>query len=144
MSAESSSADGLVDRIHNLVRGYVYQRTEKKSGIPYDSFKNKKRVVDGKERMDVPQGYREAREKVCSNAFLRLRASRSREDFVAYFTGTICSVPQFLPKDDFIELSRALLDGDRWEDARALAMLALSSLSRIGSLPSNDTKESTS
>jgi CRISPR-associated protein Cmx8 len=128
MTSTSPRTDLLATRIYSLVQGYVHRRTEEKSGIAYDSFKDKK-VTDptsGKERIDYPPKYVEMRKKVCKDAFLRLRSCRSREDFLAYFTGSICSVPQFLPKDDFVQLTAVFLDGNAWEDARDIAMLALS------------------
>jgi CRISPR-associated protein Cmx8 len=131
MTRASAVDRGPAQQIHGLVRSYVFRRTESKSGIKWDDFKDRK-IVDsgtGRARIDVPPKYREAREKVCTEAFLRLRACRSREDFVGYFTGTICSVPQYLPPAEYDALSRIVLDENRWEDAKALAMLALSALS---------------
>lgn len=130
---EPTTAPAMTERIYKLVRGYVMTRTEKKSGIAWDSFKERK-IRDpqtGAERIDVPPRYRDVRESVCTDAFLRMRACRSRQDFVDYFTGTICSVPQFLPPGEYQAVSSAILDGEGWEDAKALAMLALSGLSRI-------------
>ncbi len=133
MTAASSVDLGLVERVHSLIRAYVLRKAEGKSGIKWDDIKAKK-VTDpstGKERLDVPPKYREVREKVCTEAFLRLRACRSREDFIAYFTGTICSVPQYLPEGEYQTLATALLSDERWEEVKALAMLALAGLSRV-------------
>lgn len=130
MSRAALSAAELATRVHDLVQTYVRLRTESKSGIQWKDFKDRKvRDESGKERLDVPAKYREARTKVCTDAFLRLRACRAREDFVAYFTGTICSVPQFIRPDDYQEIALALLDGELWEDVKGLSMLALSRLS---------------
>jgi CRISPR-associated protein Cmx8 len=115
------------------VKTYVYRKSESKSGIKWDDFKDKK-VKDkstGKEQISVPQRYREVREKVCTDAFLRLRACKAREDFVSYFTGTICSVPQFLPEAEYQTVADAILADERWEEVKALAMLALSGLSNV-------------
>lgn len=121
-------------RIYGLVFEYVMRKTEIKSGgIKWDDFKDKK-IKDqttGKEVIDIPPKYREAREKVCTDAFLRLRSCKSKEDFVTYFTGTLCSVPQYLPMNEYDELSVELLDGDKWIEIKSLAMLALSGLSRV-------------
>ncbi len=129
---EPIAPEALSERVLNLVRSYVSARTERKCGIRYEDFRNRvvKDPETGKERMDVPQKYREAREAVATTAFLRVRACRSREDFVDYFTGTLCSVQQYLPKDEFSSLSLVLLDSERWEDVKALTMLALSATSR--------------
>jgi CRISPR-associated protein Cmx8 len=122
-----------MERVYNLVWGFVRRRTEVKSGIRWEDFKGR-RVVDpttGKDRLDVPQKYREIRERVCTDAFLRLRGCRAREDFVSYFTGTICSVPQYLPEAEYQAVASAMLSEERWEEVKALAMLALSGLSRV-------------
>lgn len=124
----------LSKRVHDMVAQYVYHRTESKSGIKWADFKDR-RITDpatGKTRIDVPPKYREARERVCQDAFLSLRACRSREDFVAYFTGTICAVPQYLPIEEYQALADALLGDDgNWERVKALSMLTLSALSRV-------------
>lgn len=124
----------LSKRVHDIVEQYVRQRTEAKSGIKWADFKDR-RITDpttGRTRIDVPQRYQEVREKVCQDAFLSMRACRSREDFVTYFTGTICAVPQYLPMGEYQALAEALLGGDdEWEQVKALSMLTLSALSRV-------------
>jgi CRISPR-associated protein Cmx8 len=133
MTSASSVDQALSQRVHGLVKAYVYRKSESKSGIKWDEFKNKK-VKDestGKERINVPQRYREVRQKICADAFLRLRACKAREDFMSYFTGTICSVPQFLPEAEYQTVADAILDDERWEEVKALTMLALSGLSNV-------------
>lgn len=133
MTNASSPGTSMEARVYRMVKSYVYRKTETKSGTKWDDFKDKKTKDSktGKDKLDVPQEYRESREKVCKGAFLRLRACRAREDFVSYFTGTICSVPQYLPEDEYELVARTILEGERWEEVKALAMLALSGLSRI-------------
>lgn len=75
--------------------------------------------------MAIPPEYIEARQKICMDAFLAMRSRRDQE-FIEYFTGTICSVPQFLPSDDYVFVSQALLEEDGWERVKTLSMLALS------------------
>ncbi len=130
---ESSVGAELSKRVHDLVSAYVYRRTEARCGIKWKNFKDrkKKNPDTGRLELDVPQSYRDAREKVCSGAFLHLRSCKSREDFVEYFAGTICSVPQYLPEEEYQKLVTALLEGETWMDVKALAMLALSGLSRV-------------
>lgn len=124
----------LSKRVHDMVAQYVYRRTEAKSGIRWEDVKSRT-VTDpatGKSRIDVPVKYREAREKVCQDAFLAMRSCRSREDFVAYFTGTICAVPQYLPVEEYQALAEALLgDDSNWERVKSLSMLTLSALSQV-------------
>lgn len=133
MTNVSSVRDNISERVYKLVQAYVFRKTESKSGIKWDDFKDKK-VKDpssNRERIDVPQRYREAREKICTDAFLRFRACHAKEDFVSYFTGTICSVSHYLPEAEYQAVAEAILSDGRWEEVKALAMLALSSFSRV-------------
>jgi CRISPR-associated protein Cmx8 len=119
--------------VHRVVQTYVWRKSEEKSGFKYEDFKDKT-IADektGKSRRAVPPAYSEAKEKICSDAFLAFR-SRRGADFVDYFTSTIGQVAQFLPPDDFRVLAEALLrtDGrDNRDDVKTLAMLALSATS---------------
>jgi CRISPR-associated protein Cmx8 len=125
----------LVRRVRAITMNYILHRSEDRSGISYNSFRNKV-IIDPEtnhSRLQVPDAYRTAREKVCADVFYALRACRTREDFVEYFVGTLCSVPQFLPENEYLGLSAVLLErDDRWQDARALAMLTVSALWSIG------------
>lgn len=111
----------LEKRIYDMIGVYVRYKTEAKSGSKWADFKDKK-TADGK--MAIPPAYLEARQKVCADVFLAMR-SRRDQDFIEYFTGTICSVPQFLPPDDYVFVSQALLEDGGWEKVKALSMLAL-------------------
>ena len=112
----------LEKRVYDMIGSYVRQKTEAKSKIKWSDFKDK-RTPEGK--MAIPPEYIEARQKVCMDAFLAMR-SRREQEFIEYFTGTICSVPQFLPSDDYIFVSQALLEENGWEKVKTLSMLALS------------------
>jgi CRISPR-associated protein Cmx8 len=133
MTSVSSVEDNIAERVYKLIQAYVFRKTESKSGIKWDDFKNKrvKDPITNREKIDVPQSYRQQRERICMDAFLRFRACHAKEDFVSYFTGTICSVPHYLPEAEYRALADALLSDERWEEVKALAMLALSSFSRI-------------
>ena len=80
--------------VHRLIREYVNRRTESKSGNKFEEFRNQK---DDNGRIKYPQKYREARENICSDTFLAMRGRRD-QDYIEYFTGTICSVPQTCQK----------------------------------------------
>ena len=112
----------LEKRIYEMIGSYVRQKTDAKSKIKWSDFKDKK-TSDGK--MAIPPEYIEARQKVCMDAFLAIRSRRDQE-FIEYFTGTICSVPQFLPSDDYVYLSQILIGEGGWEKVKTLSMLALS------------------
>jgi len=132
--AEANPMDRREDlsrRILRLAQTYVRVKAERRSGISWDSVKQRK-VTDpetGRERLDPPKAFREAQESAANQAFLRARACRSRQDFVDFFTGTLCAVPQFLPREEYVAVSLALLDEGQWEDVKSLTMLALSTLS---------------
>lgn len=123
--AETRPKSPLELLVYRLIRKYVRCKTKDKCGLEWDDFKDKK-VVDektGKSRPDVPQEYRDTREKIASDAFLAMR-SRREQDFVEYFTATVCSVGQFLPEDDFRIVAEALLREP--ENVKTLTLLALS------------------
>lgn len=115
----------LALRIYQLIRTYVNLKTEEKSGKKYKDFQA---LRDEKKRILYPQEYREARAKVCSDAFLAMRGRRD-QDFIEYFTGTICSVPQFMAEVDFVAVAGALMKD--WEKTKILSMLALSAHSYL-------------
>jgi CRISPR-associated protein Cmx8 len=124
MSQPNVGAPRLPLLIHRIVRDYVNRRTEEKSGLKWDDFKdNKVKDESGRERINVPQPYRDAKEKIASSVFLEMR-SRREQDFVDHFTRTFCSVKQFLSEADFAEVARALLESP--DDVKTLTLLALS------------------
>ena len=123
MSTEAQN-DRLAHCIYQLTREYVNRKTEEKSGERFDIFKNNK---DDKGRVIYPQKYLENKEKICSDAFLAMRG-RHEQDFVEYFTGTICSVSQFLPEEEYIIMGQALISQP--DIVKTLAMLALSANSK--------------
>jgi CRISPR-associated protein Cmx8 len=126
--------DALARRIYSLIRSYVRQKAEMKSGVDIDALpKNEKGYPD------YPKPYLDAKEKAASSAFLAMRGRR-REDFIEYFTGTICAVPQWLPEEDYLAVSRALIEQP--DTVKNLAMLALSAHSytpnRKNQIPETD------
>jgi len=127
--------DQLASRIYRMMREYVHFKASKKSRIEYASFKDSK---DEKGAIKYPKEYREALEKVCSEAFLAMRG-RKEQDFVAYFIGTICSVAQYLPESEYLSLSKQL-DED-WEKIKNLAMLSVSAHSYVWVSKAQDSKE---
>lgn len=121
---QSQLDDALARRVYQMIGAYVRLRTKEKCG---------------KDVADLPKGdngypiytteYREAREKVAKEAFLALRGRREG-DIAEYFTGSLCAVPQYFKnEDDFITLSRALIE--KPEQIKDLAMLALSAHSYL-------------
>lgn len=123
---EQDLDDKMASRIYRLMRSYVNHKAEEKSGEKYKDFQGRK---DEKGRVIYPEKYREARQKVCADAFLAMR-SRREADFIDYFVGSICSVPHFLPEAEYLALSQALMAD--WNRVKNLAMLALSAHSYVG------------
>ncbi|MDB5392431.1 MAG: cmx8 [Planctomycetaceae bacterium] len=112
--------------IYGLVRTYVNRKTEDRSKLKWDDIAKRPRLKDdktGRERLDIPKDYSDAREKVVSDVFLAMR-SRREQDFVDYFTATICSVGQYLPPDDFPTVALALIREP--ETVKTITLLALS------------------
>lgn len=122
------SQEELALRVHSMIRAYISHKTEKRCGKSYADFKASG-YKDGQ--------YVEANNKVCMDAFLAIRSRKDHREFVAYFTSTICSVPQFLNTEQYQHLSVALLDPEQWESLKSLSMLALSALSQTPSSKEN-------
>jgi CRISPR-associated protein Cmx8 len=115
--------DVLARRIYRLIGEYVNFKTDARAKIKYKDLPR----GEGGKRV-YPKEFREAREKVVSEAFLAMR-SRRAEDFVEYFTGTICSVPHFVQEPDYLDLTHALMHTP--DTVKNLAMLALSAFSYL-------------
>lgn len=113
----------LASRIYQLIRAYVEHETDQRSPI-----KRKDLPKNDKGYPIYSRDYRDAREKVTSGAFLAIRG-RNAQDFVSYFIGTICSVPQYLPEEEYRGISQALIEDP--ETVKNLAMLALSAHSYL-------------
>ncbi len=122
--------------IQRLVIKYVEGRAESKTGKKVKDFP--RRTVDGKVRRVYPNEFREAQQRVCSDAFLAMR-SRHDQDFVEFFAGSVCSVAQFLTPADYQFLTGVLMTRPdpsplgrgriSWEDVKAVAMIAVSACS---------------
>ena len=127
--------DALARRIYRVIGAFVRHRTRDKTGKDDSAFpKNDKGYPD------YSRDYLETREKVAKDAFLSMRARRDA-DFTEYFTGSICAVPHFLPEEDYLAVSQALVEDP--EKIKNLAMLALSAHSwaptaKVGSGNDND------
>jgi CRISPR-associated protein Cmx8 len=125
LMTEKDQDDQLALRVYRLLQNYIWRRTEEKSGVKFDQFKNNK---TDKGHIIYPRAYAEALEKVCSDAFLAMRGRRD-QDFVEYFIGTICSVPHFLPETEFLSVAKDLMEN--WQKIKTLSMLAISANSYL-------------
>ncbi len=125
LMTEKDVDDQLSLRVYRLIQNYIRRRTEEKSDKKYDDFKKNK---NDKGFVIYPKEYREALEKICSDAFLAMRGRRD-QDFIEYFTGTICSVPQYLPESDYLFVANVLTED--WQKVKTLSMLAISANSYL-------------
>lgn len=101
---QSDHRDQLSQIIYRLTQAYVRRKTESK----------------GKKREDIAR-----------DAFLAVR-SRTGTDFVEYFCGTLCSVPQAISSADFQRMGRTLRDEEGRAELRTLTLLALSAAAFTG------------
>ena len=123
----------LAGKVFDIVGEFVTSRAEKRSGINRDQLpKTDDGRTDWTSRDRRFRDYLEAREKVATDAFLAIRG-RNADEFVEYFVGSICAVPQFMgakgirPKEGFMEIAQALHDSEeRRMEMKNLTMLALS------------------
>ena len=122
--------------LRRLMNRYIDGRAASKLGLKLDKIPRKN--VDGKSRLAPPDPdrFREAQQRVCSDAYLAMR-SKHDQDFVEFFAGSVCSVAQYLAQDDYQFLTAILLTNpDRsnpvglkrlcWEDVKTIAMFAVS------------------
>ncbi|MCI5210103.1 MAG: type I-MYXAN CRISPR-associated protein Cmx8, partial [Candidatus Electrothrix sp. ATG2] len=121
VETEENKEDQLALRIRSLVSQYIRRKAEKKSRRSFKDFQK-----DENRRVYFSATYREAVKKICMDIFLAMRGRRG-QDFVEYFTGTLCSVPQNLSNDDFLLISQALIN--EWDKVKTLSMLAVSACS---------------
>lgn len=122
--------------VRKLIDAYVIGRAESKTGLKAKTFERKPIPnKPGRTFVAYPDEFREAQQRICSDAFLAMR-SRHDQDFVEYFTGSVCSVAQFLSSDEYEFLVQTLMTRPdpsplakkvlSWEDIKAMAMIAVS------------------
>ncbi len=108
--------------IYRFVGKYVRSRLRSKYDLDW-----KKDVAPHKANeklFNAKKGdYEKKKGKLALDAFLAARSRSSAEDFVEFFASTLASVPQFLPEDQYVLLSRELRE--RPAEVRTLTMLAL-------------------
>lgn len=108
--------------VNRVVRGYLFARTQDKSGIKLDAFANDEEKVDWSK---VPTEFNEAKRKLAESLFLEFR-SRRDQAFVDHFAATFFSVTHRLNEADRLELANMLTADERRDDLKTLTLLALS------------------
>jgi CRISPR-associated protein Cmx8 len=119
MSATASEDEKTLKHfIYQITRTYVFGRLASKYKLTWDA-------ALAAANPTWKSDYEDKKAKIAREAFLSVR-SRTGADFVSYFTGTICSIPQRLNERAFLEVARALHDPQQIEEVRSLTLLALS------------------
>lgn len=114
---KESEPKKLEEIIYKLVRTYILSKVESKYQLSWKKVKGKP---------NEEKRYNEMRGKIAREAFLAVR-SRTDEDFVEYFTSTLCSFYQFsLNGEGFDKVAQALYDKEERAKVRTFTMLALS------------------
>lgn len=141
----------IASKVYDIVGEFVARRTEKRSGVKWDELPKKVGEVDWSVSSKKTSDYLAAREKVATDAFLAIRG-RNPDEFVDYFVGSICAVPQFLgargisPKEGFIAITDALHESEnKRAEMKNLTMLALCAHAwrrRLQAEESSDTSQS--
>ncbi|MBK8240330.1 MAG: type I-MYXAN CRISPR-associated protein Cmx8 [Deltaproteobacteria bacterium] len=100
--------------IYRVVGGYLIRKLNTKHQLTWEKAKDNPSLRADFERY---------KERLAKDAFLAVR-SRTGPDFIEYFTGTLCSVPQHIGEAGFLALTRALMT--ETDTVRTLTLLALS------------------
>ncbi len=109
----------LATLLHRIVRTYVTDRAESRSGIDLDKYRRGDKI----EWEALPPKFAEERRKVGESLFLELR-SRRDQAFIEHFTRTLFSGKQFLSEANYSAVGLALLN--RTDDVKTLTLMALS------------------
>ncbi len=100
--------------VYRIVGTFLSRRVSSKHGLSWEQ-------VAGDERKQ--RDFSDKREKIAKDAFLAIR-SRTGADFIEYFAGTLCSVPQRRGEAGYVALTKKLMSDP--DEIRTLTLLALS------------------
>jgi CRISPR-associated protein Cmx8 len=114
--------------VYRLVKNYVRRKLKSKHELEWKPewtplTKTKEGQEALKKRKDYSD-YMDKKAKIAKTAFLEVRSTTEPLDFINYFAGTLCSVPQFLKPADFLTLTQALYA--ETDKVRTWTLLALS------------------
>lgn len=111
--------------IFQLVKTYVSRKLKSKHDLEWKSEWKSLKGDELNKRVDY-QEYSGKKSKIAKSAFLEVRSRTEQGDFIRYFTGTLCSVPQYMGSDSYVKLAQALYHEEEYEKVRTLTLLALS------------------
>ncbi|OLP20444.1 type I-MYXAN CRISPR-associated protein Cmx8 [Leptolyngbya sp. 'hensonii'] len=116
----STTIEPLVFR---LVSNYVNRKLKAKYDLEWKPEWKGLKNDELNQRPDYKK-YAEMKAKVAKSAFLDIRSRTEQMDFVNYFVSSLCSVPQHMKSDDYVDLTKALYQ--ETDKIRTLTLLALS------------------
>ncbi|MDX2217048.1 MAG: type I-MYXAN CRISPR-associated protein Cmx8 [Oculatellaceae cyanobacterium bins.114] len=116
----STSIEPLVFR---LVGNYVSRKLKTKYDLEWKPEWKGLKNEELSQKADYKK-YAEMKAKVAKSAFLDVRSRTEQMDFVNYFVSSLCSVPQHMKSEDFVDLTKALYQ--ETDKIRTLTLLALS------------------
>lgn len=109
--------------VFRLVSNYVNRKLKAKYDLEWKAEWKGLKNEDLNQRADY-KDYAEKRSKIAKSAFLDIRSRTEQVDFINYFASGLCSVPQHMKTEAYVDLTRALYqETDR---IRTLTLLALS------------------
>lgn len=116
----SSTMEALVFR---LVSNYVIRKLKSKYDLEWKQEWKGIKNDDLNQKADYRK-YSEMRSKIAKSAFLDVRSRTEQMDFINYFVSSLCSVPQHMKSDSYVDLTQALYQ--ETDKVRTLTLLALS------------------
>lgn len=127
MSEDEKIPKTIEALVHQIVRTYVFSKLESKHQVIWD--KEKKTLWSKSKNAPANEEDYKNKGKIAKDAFLAIRSRKDKDDFITYFTSTVCSVSQRIGEEGYITLTESLYNPREdigWEKIRALSMLALS------------------
>lgn len=109
--------------IFRLVSTYVTRKLKAKYDLEWKVEWKGLKNDELNQRPDYKK-YAETKAKVAKSAFLDIRSRTEQVDFINYFVSSLCSVPQYMKAEAYVELTQALYQ--ETDKIRTLTLLALS------------------
>ncbi|MBE7380484.1 MAG: type I-MYXAN CRISPR-associated protein Cmx8 [Leptolyngbya sp. SIO1E4] len=109
--------------VFRLVSNYVSRKLKTKYDLEWKAeWKGLKNEELGKK--PEYKKYSDMKAKVAKSAFLDVRSRTEQMDFINYFVSSLCSVPQHMKSEAYVDLTKALYQ--ETDKIRTLTLLALS------------------
>lgn len=114
--APRKAPESIEEAVYELVSTYLTKRLAMKERLVWKEIEH-----DAKKKAE----YNEKKRALARTTFYSVR-SRSDDDFVEYFTGTLCSVSQHMSEQGFLRIAQSLFAEP--DKIRTLTLLALTAL----------------